>query len=124
MFRFEGQATVFDPYNGPCYRCLFLEPPPRTGPVVRRGGVLGVLPGIIGSIEAMEAIKVVLGIGESLVGRLLIYDALDEEFRTVAPPRPSCPACSDESQPPRLVEYDELCLPGGNVERVTQHRTR
>ena len=120
VFRFEGQATVFDPYNGPCYRCLFPEPPPpELAPSCAEAGVLGVLPGIIGSIEAMEAIKVVLGIGESLVGRLLIYDALDEEFRTVAAPRPSCPACSDESQPPRLVEYDELCLPGGNVERVT-----
>jgi hypothetical protein len=87
--------------------------------------VLGVLPGIIGSIEAMEAIKLVLGIGDSLVGRLLIYDALDEEFRTVRLRRhPSCPSCSDESRPPRLVEYDDLCLPGGNVERVTAPRTR
>jgi molybdopterin/thiamine biosynthesis adenylyltransferase/rhodanese-related sulfurtransferase len=121
VFRFEGQATVFDPYNGPCYRCLFPEPPPpELAPSCAEAGVLGVLPGIIGSIEAMEAIKVVLGIGDSLVGRLLIYDALDEEFRTVRLRRdPSCPACSDESHPPRLLEYDELCLPGGNVERIT-----
>jgi molybdopterin/thiamine biosynthesis adenylyltransferase/rhodanese-related sulfurtransferase len=126
VFRFEGQATVFDPYNGPCYRCLFPEPPPpELAPSCAEAGVLGVLPGIIGSIEAMEAIKLVLGIGDSLVGRLLIYDALDEEFRTVRLRRhPSCPSCSDESRPPRLVEYDDLCLPGGNVERVTAPRTR
>ncbi len=114
VFRFEGQATVFDPYNGPCYRCLFPEPPPpELAPSCAEAGVLGVLPGIIGSIEAMEAIKIVLGIGDSLVGRLLIYDALDEEFRTVRLRRhPSCPACSDESHPPRLVEYDESVSAG------------
>ena len=127
VFRFEGQATVFDPYNGPCYRCLFPEPPPpELAPSCAEAGVLGVLPGIIGSIEAMEAIKLVLGIGDSLVGRLLIYDALDEEFRTVRLRRhPSCPACSDESHPPRLVEYDDLCLAGWERRaRSTSPQTR
>ncbi len=119
IFRFEGQASVFHPYEGPCYRCLFPEPPPaELAPSCAEAGVLGVLPGIIGSIEAMEAIKLLLGIGDPLTGRLLIYDALEEDFRTVRLRRnPTCPACADESRPPRLVEYDELCRPAGTVER-------
>ena len=83
IFRFEGQVTVFDPYNGPCYRCLIPEPPPaELAPSCAEAGVLGVLPGIIGSIQAVEAIKMLLGLGDPLVGRLLAYDALDETFRT------------------------------------------
>jgi molybdopterin/thiamine biosynthesis adenylyltransferase len=83
-------------------------------------GVLGVLPGIIGSIEAMEAIKLVLGIGEPLTGRLLIYDALEEEFSTVIVGRdPNCPACANPNQPPLIVEYDQACRPAGNVERAS-----
>ena len=83
IFRFEGQATVFDPYNGPCYRCMIPEPPPaELAPSCAEAGVLGVLPGIIGSIQAVEAIKMLLGIGDPLVGRLLAYDALEESFRT------------------------------------------
>ena len=83
IFRFEGQATVFYPYEGPCYRCLVPEPPPaELAPSCAEAGVLGVLPGIIGSIEAVEAIKLLLGLGESLVGRLLTYDALEQSFRT------------------------------------------
>ena len=121
IFRFEGQASVFHPYEGPCYRCLFPEPPPpELAPSCAEAGVLGVLPGVIGSIEAMEAIKMLLGIGEILVGRLLIYDALDQEFNTVKIDRnPECPACGDPERPPRIVQYDDTCLPGGNVERST-----
>jgi adenylyltransferase/sulfurtransferase len=82
--------------------------------------VLGVLPGIIGSIEAMEVIKLLLGLGEPLVGKLLIYDAMDESFDTVTIGRdPDCPACADPGRPPLLVEYDQACRPAGNVVRAT-----
>jgi sulfur-carrier protein adenylyltransferase/sulfurtransferase len=120
IFRFEGQASVFAPYEGPCYRCLFPQPPPpELAPSCAEAGVLGVLPGIIGSIEAMEAIKLLLGIGESLVGRLLTYDALDQEFRSLKLRRdPACRACSDETMPPAIVEYDQLCTPAGSIARV------
>ena len=117
VFRFEGQATVFTPYDGPCYRCLFpLPPPPELAPSCAEAGVLGVLPGIIGSIQALEALKLLLGVGESLAGRLLTYDALDQEFRTLRIRRdPECPACADEATPPVLVEYDETCVPADRV---------
>jgi molybdopterin/thiamine biosynthesis adenylyltransferase/rhodanese-related sulfurtransferase len=120
IFRFEGQASVFHPYEGPCYRCLFPQPPPpELAPSCAEAGVLGVLPGIIGSIEAMEAIKLILGIGEPLVGTLLTYDALTEEFRRLRLRRnPNCPACADESMPPAIVEYDDLCMPAGSVART------
>ena len=119
IFRFEGMATVFHPYEGPCYRCLHPEPPPpELAPSCAEAGVLGVLPGIIGSIEATETIKLLLGIGRSLVGRLLTYDALDEDFRVLKVRRnPDCPACADESRPPVLVEYDQYCVPAGNTAR-------
>jgi molybdopterin/thiamine biosynthesis adenylyltransferase/rhodanese-related sulfurtransferase len=119
IFRFDGQVTVFDPYHGPCYRCLFPEPPPpELAPSCAEAGVLGVLPGVIGSIQATEAIKLLLGIGESLVGRLLTYDALTQEFLTLNIRRdPNCPACADEDAPPRLVQYDEACRPVGSVAR-------
>ena len=119
IFRFEGQVTVFDPYEGPCYRCLFPEPPPpELAPNCAEAGVLGVLPGIIGSLEAVEAIKLVLGIGESLRGRLLTYDSLTQDFRTLRLRRnPQCPACADEDRVPTLVEYDDMCVPAGLVTR-------
>jgi molybdopterin/thiamine biosynthesis adenylyltransferase/rhodanese-related sulfurtransferase len=119
VFRFEGQATVFKPYEGPCYRCLAAVPPPADlAPSCAEAGVLGVVPGVIGSIQALETIKLLLGIGDSLVGSLLAFDALDGEFRRLAFRRdPGCPACADESAPPRLVEYDEHCTPAGSVER-------
>ncbi len=119
IFRFEGQAAVFHPYTGPCYRCLFpLPPPPELAPSCAEAGVLGVLPGIIGSIEAMEAIKILLGVGDSLAGRLLVYDALEEDFQTVTVRRdPGCAACSDPDHPPRLVDYDLTCAPAGSVAR-------
>jgi sulfur-carrier protein adenylyltransferase/sulfurtransferase len=113
IFRFEGQVTVFDPYNGPCYRCLLPEPPPAEfAPNCDEGGVLGVLPGIVGSIQALEAMKVVLGLGEPLIGRLLAYDALEESFRTFKVRRdPNCPACGENAAPIQIAEYDEHCLP-------------
>jgi len=112
IFRFEGQATVFNPYVGPCYRCIVPEPPPpELAPSCAEAGVLGVLCGIIGSIEAVEAIKMLLGIGETLVGRLLAYDALGEEFRTFKVRRdPNCPACGEGAEIV-IAEYDQLCIP-------------
>src|SRR5687768_7385259 len=113
IFRFEGQASVFDPWQGPCYRCLLPEPPPaEMAPSCAEAGVLGVLPGIIGSIQAMEAIKLLLGLGDSLAGRLLAYDALEESFRTFKVPRdPDCPACGPDAGEIVIAEYDELCMP-------------
>jgi molybdopterin/thiamine biosynthesis adenylyltransferase len=116
IFRFEGQITVFDPYNGPCYRCMIPEPPPaELAPSCAEAGVLGVLPGIVGSIQALEAIKIILGLGEPLVGRLLAYDALDESFRTFKVRRdPACPACGPDAGEIVIAEYDELCMPHGH----------
>jgi molybdopterin/thiamine biosynthesis adenylyltransferase/rhodanese-related sulfurtransferase len=112
IFRFEGQVTVFKPYEGPCYRCLLPEPPPpELAPSCAEAGVLGVLPGIVGSIQALEAIKLVLDLGEPLVGRLLAYDALEQSFRTFKVRRdPQCPACG-ESAEIVIAEYDDMCLP-------------
>jgi molybdopterin/thiamine biosynthesis adenylyltransferase/rhodanese-related sulfurtransferase len=111
IFRFEGQATVFAPGSGPCYRCLFPQPPPpELAPSCAEGGVLGVLPGVIGSIQGTEALKLVLGIGRPLVGRLLLYDALDGRFDEVAVRRdPSCPVCGDEPTITAYVDYVEFC---------------
>jgi sulfur-carrier protein adenylyltransferase/sulfurtransferase len=113
IFRFEGQATVFAPYEGPCYRCMIPEPPPaELAPSCAEAGVLGVLPGIIGSIQAMEAIKVLLKLGDPLIGRLLAYDALEESFRTFKVNRdPDCLACGDNAGEIVIAEYDELCMP-------------
>jgi sulfur-carrier protein adenylyltransferase/sulfurtransferase len=113
IFRFEGQATVFKPYDGPCYRCFIPEPPPaELAPSCAEAGVLGVLPGIIGSIQAMEAIKLILDLGDSLSGRLLVYDALEEDFRKYKINRdPNCPACSLPPEQIVIAEYDEYCMP-------------
>ncbi len=113
IFRFEGQVTVFTPYEGPCYRCMIPEPPPaELAPSCAEAGVLGVLPGIIGSIQALEAVKILLGIGETLQGRLLAYDALEETFRTFKVHRdPACPACGPDADELVIAEYDELCMP-------------
>jgi molybdopterin/thiamine biosynthesis adenylyltransferase len=113
IFRFEGMVTVFDPYNGPCYRCFVPEPPPaELAPSCAEAGVLGVLPGIVGSIQAIETIKVLLGLGETLVGRLLSYDALEQSFRTFKVRRdPACPACGADGGEIVIAEYDELCMP-------------
>jgi sulfur-carrier protein adenylyltransferase/sulfurtransferase len=113
IFRFEGQATVFFPYVGPCYRCMIPEPPPaELAPSCAEAGVLGVLPGIIGSIQAVETIKLILNLGDPLVGRLLTYDSLDQSFRTFKVRRdPSCPACGENAAPIVIAEYDDLCMP-------------
>ncbi len=113
IFRFEGQASVFHPYQGPCYRCIFAQPPPpELAPNCAEAGVLGVLPGVVGSIQALEALKLLLGIGDTLTGRLLIYDALEQDFQTVRVRRnPDCPACADPEFPPTLVDYDPACRP-------------
>ena len=97
IFRFEGQATVFGMPDGPCYRCLYPEPPPPgLVPSCAEGGVLGVLPGIVGSIQAMETIKLILGKGETLIGRLLLFDALAMKFRELKLRKnPNCPVCGE-----------------------------
>ncbi len=113
VFRFEGQASVFKPYEGPCYRCLFpTPPPPEAAPNCAEAGVLGVLPGMVGTMQATEALKLILGIGEPLIGTLLYYDSLDQTVERFKLRRnPDCIACSDEQNPPPLVEYDHLCRP-------------
>ncbi len=120
IFRFEGQATVFTPYDGPCYRCLFAKPPPPDlAPNCAEAGVLGVLPGVIGSIQATETLKLLLGIGESLAGRLLMYEALEQSFSELPIQRdPECPACSDPKRPPVLIDYDETCVQSGTAARA------
>jgi molybdopterin/thiamine biosynthesis adenylyltransferase/rhodanese-related sulfurtransferase len=114
IYRFEGQATVFKPHEGPCYRCLFPQPPPpELAPSCSEGGVLGILPGIIGSIQANEVLKLAAGIGESLVGRLLLYDALEESFTEVALRRdPDCPVCGEHPTITEYVDYVEFCAGG------------
>jgi len=111
IFRFEGQATVFGYPGGPCYRCLYPEPPPPgLVPSCAEGGVLGVLPGIVGSIQAMETIKLILGTGEPLVGRLLLFDALAMRFRELKLKRnPECPMCGDHRSITKLIDYEEFC---------------
>ncbi len=111
IFRFEGQATVFDSTRGPCYRCLFPEPPPPGAvPSCAEGGVLGVLPGIIAMIQATETLKLLTGIGESLVGRLVQYDALEMRFSEFQLQKdPGCPACSETPTLTELVDYERFC---------------
>jgi sulfur-carrier protein adenylyltransferase/sulfurtransferase len=111
IFRFEGQTTVFKPKEGPCYRCLFPEPPPpELAPSCAEGGVLGVLPGIVGSLQASEALKLLLGIGDTLAGRLLLFDALETTFTEVALRRdPDCPVCGDSPTITEYVDYVEFC---------------
>ena len=111
IFRFDGQATVFYPFKGPCYRCLFPEPPPPgMVPSCAEGGVLGVLPGIVGTIQATEAIKLITGQGEPLVGRLLLFNALRMEFREVTIKRsPDCPVCGDTPTIKALIDYEQFC---------------
>jgi molybdopterin/thiamine biosynthesis adenylyltransferase/rhodanese-related sulfurtransferase len=111
IFRFEGQASVFATKDGPCYRCLYPEPPPPgLVPSCAEGGVLGVLPGIIGVIQATEAIKVMLGIGEPLIGRFLIYDALKMRFRELKLRKdPECPVCGTNPTVTKLIDYEQFC---------------
>ncbi len=111
IFRFEGQATVFGMPDGPCYRCLYPEPPPPgLVPSCAEGGVLGVLPGIVGSIQAMETIKLILGAGDSLAGRLLLFDALGMKFRELKLRKnPDCPMCGKNRTIHQLIDYYEFC---------------
>jgi sulfur-carrier protein adenylyltransferase/sulfurtransferase len=111
IFRFEGQASVFAVAGGPCYRCLYPEPPPPgLVPSCAEGGVLGVLPGVIGTIQATETIKLILGCGTALVGRLLLYDAWTMEFRQLKLRRdPACPVCGDRPTIHELIDYEQFC---------------
>jgi molybdopterin/thiamine biosynthesis adenylyltransferase/rhodanese-related sulfurtransferase len=111
IYRFDGQVTVFKPHEGPCYRCLFpTPPPPELAPSCAEGGVLGVLPGIVGSLQANEALKLALEAGDPLVGRLLLFDALHTEFTEVALRRdPSCPVCGEHPTITEYVDYVEFC---------------
>jgi sulfur-carrier protein adenylyltransferase/sulfurtransferase len=112
VFRFEGQITIFKPNEGPCYRCLYPEPPPpELAPSCAEAGVLGVLPGIIGLLQATETIKLLLGIGDPLIGRLLTYDGLEGEFNELRLFRdPECPACGENAHPENLPTYAEFCV--------------
>jgi molybdopterin/thiamine biosynthesis adenylyltransferase/rhodanese-related sulfurtransferase len=111
IYRFEGQVTVFKPHEGPCYRCLFpTPPPPELAPSCAEGGVLGVLPGVIGSLQASEGLKLALGIGEPLIGRLLLFDALAATFDEVKLRRdPDCPVCGEHPTITEYVDYVEFC---------------
>ena len=111
IYRFEGQVSVFAPPAGPCYRCLFAEPPPPgMVPSCAEGGVLGILPGVIGCIQATEAVKLILGVGEPLIGRLLLYDALEMKFREVRFQRdPQCPLCGEQPTLHELIDYKQFC---------------
>jgi molybdopterin/thiamine biosynthesis adenylyltransferase/rhodanese-related sulfurtransferase len=111
IFRFEGQASVFATKEGPCYRCLYPEPPPPgLVPSCAEGGVLGILPGLVGVIQATEVIKLILGIGDTLVGRLLLIDALGMKFRTLKLRKnPDCPACGTHPTITELIDYDQFC---------------
>src|SRR5271163_5113900 len=129
IFRFEGQASVFAPHlNGPCYRCLYPEPPPPgMVPSCAEGGVLGVLPGIIGCIQANEILKLALNVGTSLIGRLLLFNALDMKFRELKLRRdPQCPICGDQPTIKALIDYEQFCgipdapgVPAANPDEVT-----
>ncbi|MEM3906415.1 MAG: molybdopterin-synthase adenylyltransferase MoeB, partial [Nitrososphaerota archaeon] len=111
IFRFDGQVSVFYPRRGPCYRCLYPEPPsPHLVPSCAEGGVLGVLPGIVGTIQANEAIKLIIGIGEPLIGRLLMIDALVPSFRELRIERDrNCPVCGENPSIRELIDYEEFC---------------
>jgi sulfur-carrier protein adenylyltransferase/sulfurtransferase len=113
IYRFEGQVTSFVPDQGPCYRCLYpAPPPPDMAPSCQEAGVLGVLPGVVGLLEATEALKLLLGIGTSLAGRLLIYDALKTKFRELKLRRdPKCPTCGEgvDRSKIELIDYEQFC---------------
>jgi molybdopterin/thiamine biosynthesis adenylyltransferase/rhodanese-related sulfurtransferase len=111
IYRFEGQVTVFHPHVGPCYRCLYpAPPPPELAPSCAEGGVLGVLPGIVGSLQASEALKLILGAGDTLTGRLLLFDALHTTFDEVSVKKdPTCPVCGDAPTITEYIDYIEFC---------------
>jgi len=111
IFQFEGQATVFSPRKGPCYRCLYpVPPPPGMAPSCQEAGVLGVLPGIVGNVQAIEAIKVLLDIGRPLIGHLLLFNALNMEFKKLKLRQdPECPICGENPTIHELINYEEFC---------------
>jgi adenylyltransferase/sulfurtransferase len=111
IFRFEGQASVFATKDGPCYRCMFPEPPPPgLVPSCAEGGVLGILPGVVGTLQATEAVKLILGVGESLVGRFLLFDALKMQFRELKVRKdPDCPVCGEHPTVTELIDYEQFC---------------
>ena len=122
IFRFDGQVSVFDAKQGPCYRCLFPEPPPPgLVPSCAEGGVLGVLPGTIGTLQATEALKLILGIGEPLIGRLMLYNALDMSFEFVKLRKnPNCKVCGPDPEVTELIDYEAFCgVPGHDHEEGT-----
>jgi molybdopterin/thiamine biosynthesis adenylyltransferase/rhodanese-related sulfurtransferase len=124
IFRFDGQSTVFAPHlGGPCYRCLFPEPPaPGTIPNCAEAGVLGVLPGIIGMVQAIEAIKLILGVGEPLIGRLLHFEALKMKFRELKLRRdPQCPVCGDSPTITAPIDYEQFCGIAADVPAISVH---
>lgn len=125
IFRFEGQATVFWAENGPCYRCLYPEPPPPgLVPSCAEGGVLGILPGIVGCIQANEAVKLILGVGEALIGRLLLFDALGMKFRELKLRKdPDCPICGANRTITELIDYDEFCGVGRGNDMTSEMET-
>jgi adenylyltransferase/sulfurtransferase len=130
IFRFEGQTSVFYAKQGPCYRCLYSEPPPPgLVPSCAEGGVLGVLPGIIGSIQAMETIKLILGVGEPLIGRLVLFDALKLQFRELKLAKdPDCPVCGGHPTVTELIDYEAFCGIGAEPAyagaEITAHELR
>ncbi len=125
IFRFDGQASVFYPGKGPCYRCLYPEPPPPGEvPSCAEGGVLGILPGLIGCIQATEAVKLILGRGRTLVGRLVLYDALEMTFKEFKVRRnPKCPICGDHPTITKLIDYDQFCGIRGEESPPTEAHT-
>lgn len=118
IFRFEGQASVFATEQGPCYRCLYPEPPPPgLVPSCAEGGVLGILPGVVGTIQATETVKLIIGVGEPLINRFMIYDALSMKFRELKLRRdPDCPVCGDSPTVTQLIDYEQFC----GITSVTQ----
>jgi adenylyltransferase/sulfurtransferase len=111
IFQFEGMASVFDPRSGPCYRCLYPEPPPPgAAPSCAEAGVLGVLPGLVGCVQALETIKLILGAGRPLIGRMVHFDTLSMEVRVNRLQRdPACPMCGDKPTITKLIDYEEFC---------------
>jgi len=123
IFRFEGQISVFDASRGPCYRCLYPEPPPPgLVPSCAEGGVLGILPGVVGTLQATETIKILLGKGDSLVGRLLLFDALQMQFTELKLHKnPNCPVCGNNPTVKSLIDYEEFCGVGrGGTNTMTE----
>ena len=126
IFRFEGQASVFDARHGPCYRCLYPEPPPPGAvPSCAEGGVLGVLPSMIATVQATETVKLLAGIGQPLYGRLLVYDALNMEFQEFRLKKdPGCPVCGDEPTVTELIDYEGFCGLPSAMRRARQPGSR